>query len=324
MSTDLLLLRRYHETADALAFRELVHTHAGMVFATARRIVRDAALAEDVAQETFLELARHAGAIDESVGAWLHRVAWRRACNLVRDAATRQRYETAALSEESGSATDASWRELEPLVDAALQELPPRLRGPVVAHFLEQRTQQQVATEIGVSQSSVSRLLDEGIEALRLRLRRKGLSVGAGLAVLLLAHAGGSAPATLLASLGKVALSGVSAPRDGAGSFLGAIRVPRLALALATVAVVATLHGWSAAALARRAQPLATATAPATTITPVSPNLPGPAPANAWAPPGAAANAAAPAWTPAAPARSARELPEVILSEPKSKSAPRP
>ena len=48
-STDLTLLARYHEHGDAFAFGELVSAHSGMVFATARRVTRDATLAEDVA-----------------------------------------------------------------------------------------------------------------------------------------------------------------------------------------------------------------------------------------------------------------------------------
>ena len=50
MLTDLQLLSRYHESGDAMAFRDLMQAHAGMVFSTARRITQDEALAEDVAR----------------------------------------------------------------------------------------------------------------------------------------------------------------------------------------------------------------------------------------------------------------------------------
>lgn len=102
MQTDLLHLQRYHDSGDAAAFKSLVQHHASMVFATARRVTRDSSLAEDVAQETFLELARKGRAITESVGAWLHRVAWRRACDAVRAEKTRRRYEAAALALDEG------------------------------------------------------------------------------------------------------------------------------------------------------------------------------------------------------------------------------
>ena len=76
MNTDLHLLSRYHRHGDAEAFQALVTAHAGMVHATAQRVTRTVALAQDVAQETFLALARNSGAAIQSVGAWLHQV-WR-------------------------------------------------------------------------------------------------------------------------------------------------------------------------------------------------------------------------------------------------------
>jgi RNA polymerase sigma-70 factor (ECF subfamily) len=89
MPSDLQHLQRYATTGDAHAFRELVQAHGAMVHATALRVTCNAAAAQDVAQETFLELARKAGGITQSVAAWLHRVAWNRACDAVRRESTR-------------------------------------------------------------------------------------------------------------------------------------------------------------------------------------------------------------------------------------------
>ena len=190
----------------------LVQVHAGMVYATAQRVTRDAALAEDVAQETFLELGRSAGEVSECVGAWLHRVAWRRACIAARAAATRRRYEAAAAADAHAlSAPEATWEEIEPLVDEALAALPERLRGPLVEHFLGGRTQLEIARQLGVSQPTVSRLLDSGVEALRGELQRHGVLVGGTLALTLTAHAAIAPPAAVTAVLGKLALSGVGA-----------------------------------------------------------------------------------------------------------------
>ncbi len=219
MNTDLDLLRRYHEHADAYAFQELVQMHAGMVFATARRVTRDPALAEDVAQETFLELVRHAPSVRESVGAWLHRVAWRRACNAVRDASARRRHEAAAAPDTVvREGREATWEELEPLIDAALDELPDKLRAPLVEHFLEGRTQQEIASRLGVSQPTVSRLLDTAIARLRSQLQQRGLIAGAALATVVAAQAVTPAPATLVGSLGKLAVSGVGGADSAAGA----------------------------------------------------------------------------------------------------------
>ena len=135
MIADFQLLTRYHDQGNAHAFRELVQAHASMVFATARRITQDASLAEDVAQETFIELARAGRGISESVAAWLHKVAWRRACNAVRSEVTRRRYETAA-TEQWQAQHEVTWEELEPVFDEAMQELPANQRSVLIEHFL--------------------------------------------------------------------------------------------------------------------------------------------------------------------------------------------
>src|SRR5580704_5338598 len=117
------------------AFHALVQSHAPMVFATAKRITGDAALAEDVAQETFLELSRQNHQAVNSVAAWLHRVAWRKACNAVRSESRRRRHEKAAAAEAPSPIGDASWNDLEPLIDEALEELPAQQRDFLVEHY---------------------------------------------------------------------------------------------------------------------------------------------------------------------------------------------
>lgn len=208
MPTDLKLLRRYHMHGDAFAFSDLVQAHTDMVFATAKRVTHDAALAEDVSQETFLELARQAHGITESVAAWLHRVAWRRACNAVRGQATRRRCEEAAAPMLHAE-PEPTWEELEPLVDEALEGLSAPVRGLLIEHFLERHSQQEIAKREGISQSSVSRMLDKGISELRSRLRSKGVFCGAGLALVISTSTSQAAPASLNTALGKLALSGV-------------------------------------------------------------------------------------------------------------------
>lgn len=246
MSTDLALLRRYHEHTDAFAFRALVETHAGMVFATARRVTRDTALAEDVAQETFLELARNASAVTDSVGAWLHRVARRRACNAVRDAGTRRRYEAdAILGAFEPVRTEATWEELEPLIDEVMDDLPDKLRAPLVEHFLEGRTQQEIAQRLEVSQSTVSRLLEAGVEELRVGLKRKDVAVGASLIVILAAQVPVAPPAALVASLGKLAVSGVGAGVAAKTAAVGSVWAWQIVAGVLIVAVGVAGWVWS-------------------------------------------------------------------------------
>jgi len=80
MSTDTILVQRAR-TGDAAAFGTLVRQHQSKVRGFLRRLTRgDAALADDLAQETFLEahckLDQFRG--EGSFGAWLCGIAWSR------------------------------------------------------------------------------------------------------------------------------------------------------------------------------------------------------------------------------------------------------
>ncbi len=80
MSTDTILVQRAR-TGDAAAFGALVRQHQSKVRGFLRRLTRaDAALADDLAQETFLEAHRKLEQFrgEGSFGAWLCGIAWSR------------------------------------------------------------------------------------------------------------------------------------------------------------------------------------------------------------------------------------------------------
>jgi|GEM_PF-1984305 len=208
MPSDLQHLQQYATTGDAHAFRELVQAHGAMVHATALRVTRDAAAAQDVAQETFLELARKASGITQSVAAWLHRVSWNRACDAVRRESTRKRVEE-AMAEMWHTDREATWPDIEPHVDASLNELPNELREVLVLYFLEGRTQAEVARHLGRNQATVSRAIERGISSMREALRSRGVIVGAGLTALFAAQSAHALPVAVQASLGKLSLTGI-------------------------------------------------------------------------------------------------------------------
>lgn len=238
MHSDLQLLSRYHQQGDAMAFRDLMQTHCNMVYSTARRITQNEAMAEDVTQETFLQLARQSRHISQSVAAWLHRVAWRAACNAVRNDTTRRRYEQAAASVEPVVESEASWAEVETELDAAIDELPEDLRTPLVLHFLQGRSQRDIAAALGVSQSTVSRAVESGLVELRSRLRTKGLICGAGLAIMLADQVIVAAPVALLNSLSKMGISGIGA---ATANSTASSMVPLAKLGLMATAVIGGL-----------------------------------------------------------------------------------
>lgn len=240
MSDDLKLLKEYAETRNADAFAELARRHSGLVYGACLRVIGNEHDAEDVSQECFLELARNAGSVDKSLSGWLHFVATRRSKNAIRSAAARRRYEELAMA-NSQQSSEPAWGEVAPHIDDAIEQLPDDLRLPVLLHYLEGRSQAEVAEELSVDQSTVSRRIDKGIGRLREHLRKAGFVVSAGvLATLLSENAATAAPAVVTAAIGKIAVAGVGQAWSTAAATAGIAAVKmKVVLVAAALAVAA-------------------------------------------------------------------------------------
>jgi RNA polymerase sigma-70 factor (ECF subfamily) len=94
-------------TAQPLGFDEAFTLHHRAVFRTARAMVRDAGLAEDVTQEVFLRLYRHLDSTpgEELLRAWLLRVTM----NVARNTLRGQSRATAREDEYAKRAEDTGW-----------------------------------------------------------------------------------------------------------------------------------------------------------------------------------------------------------------------
>jgi RNA polymerase sigma-70 factor (ECF subfamily) len=236
-NTDELLLRRLATQEDQDAFCTLLNRYADMVYGTCMRILRDSALAADVTQETFFQMFKAAGRITGSPGGWLHQVATRRSVDLVRQNVSRRRREEAYVLDQPQ--TSSSWAEIAPLVDRALEQLPPEQRDLLVQHYLERKSLTRIAAETGVSQPTVSRRVAEGLEWLRERLRAEGAVLGSVPLQAMLLHTSEAAPEALLKALGKVALSqAATTPVAVTGSFFGGLGVAGFAAAAVGLAVM--------------------------------------------------------------------------------------
>ena len=95
-----------------------------------------------------------------------------------RNARDRARRANAAGPEER-PAPDAAARELCAALDEELNRLPERFRAPLLLCYLEGRTSDQAARQLGWSLRTLERRLAQGRERLRGRLTRRGLTLSA-------------------------------------------------------------------------------------------------------------------------------------------------
>jgi cytochrome c peroxidase len=188
------LLGQFRDHRDEAAFGTLLRRHGLMVLDVCRGVLGNEADAEDAFQATFLILARKASSIRkrESVGSWLHGVAYRTALKARARSAARQKNEARAPARTLANPDDLTWREMQEVLHAELAGLAERYRVPLVACYLEGKTQDQAAAQLGLAKSTLKDRLERGRALLRARLLRRGL----GPAALLLATAWPSATAS--------------------------------------------------------------------------------------------------------------------------------
>ncbi|MCS6977901.1 MAG: sigma-70 family RNA polymerase sigma factor [Gemmatales bacterium] len=173
------LLQRFSAKQEESAFAALVRRHGPMVLGVCRRILRDAHQAEDAFQATFLVLARKAGSIrkQESVASWLHGVALRVAGKARTSAYRRSALERQVMAmRQPERELPREQTELEEVLDQELRRLPEKYRAPLVLCYLEGKTNEEAARELGWTQGMVRGRLFRGRDMLRNRLARRGLA----------------------------------------------------------------------------------------------------------------------------------------------------
>jgi RNA polymerase sigma factor (sigma-70 family) len=179
-STEHQLIESFTRVHDEAAFAEIVRLHGPMVLATCRRVLRHTQDAEDVFQATFLVLARKAASIraNESLGGWLHQVAFRLALR-ARNENERRRVRQTTVDVADAESSCPSRHRLRDALDEELQRLPEAYRSAIVLCYLEGRTQNEAARLLATTSDAVNSRLKRGRELLRKRLARSGLILSA-------------------------------------------------------------------------------------------------------------------------------------------------
>ncbi len=208
----------YPQTYEADQFAELARRYADMVYGTCLRVTRNVHDAEDAAQECFLRLLKRGDTITTSAAGWLHTTAVHCSVGLIRKASTRRRHEaqvapTALAYEET---TEPSWEDIAAIIDGAIDGLADPLRVPLVMHYLDGLSQMDIAAELGVSQSTISRRIERALAEVSRKLKKAGLFVPLLLLAAMLNKnaSAAAAPASLTAALGKMAIASAARSAD--------------------------------------------------------------------------------------------------------------
>ncbi|MBY0524023.1 MAG: sigma-70 family RNA polymerase sigma factor [Gemmataceae bacterium] len=194
------LLERFAVQHDHAAFEALVRRHGRLVLGVCQRVLQDLHAAEDAFQAVFLVLARKASSLDRSrpLTSWLYTVAYRLALR-ARSAGVRQRQcqEQAQIMHPDLSTTqpadEAATRELRQLLDEELNRLPEKYRMPLVLCYLEEKSHEEAARELGLPRGSIAKRLAGAQERLRQRLVGRGLALSGGSLVAKMTETGSAA-----------------------------------------------------------------------------------------------------------------------------------
>ncbi|MFO1006268.1 MAG: sigma-70 family RNA polymerase sigma factor [Planctomycetaceae bacterium] len=169
---------------------QIVARHGTMVYRVAQRMVGDPTLVDDVFQATFLVLAQSARKIQKtaSLASWLHGTAR----NIGRRALHDKygvRSQTTAGVEMVTAVEDDPFTEMirsheRQLLDEELQQLPEIYRAPLVLHYFEQRSNQDISLWLGITVAAVESRLKRAKQLLRARLVRRGMTLSVAVAAL--------------------------------------------------------------------------------------------------------------------------------------------
>jgi RNA polymerase sigma factor (sigma-70 family) len=196
------LLVRFVVDRDADGFAELVRRHGAMVRAVCQRTLENSADTDEACQAVFLVLARKAASVrrSDAVGSWLYGVARRTALRVRSTAARRREVPLIDLPGPDTSA-DVTWRDGLRVLDEELARLADAYRAPLVLCYLEGRTQDEAARQLGWTLGAFRGRLERGRARLRARLDRRGVGLAVLAAVLAAEPTAGAFPVGMVSTI---------------------------------------------------------------------------------------------------------------------------
>lgn len=156
---------------DTARFADLVRQHYTPALRYAARLVRDAAEAEDCVQEAFVEIFQHLGSLRDSQAApaWVRSIVRHRCLRRTRRRDLELLSGESDLDERGRSALERDDERLQRLALARLlvASLPPHEREIVVLFYLNECSQREIASFLGLPPSTVNNRLHDARERMK-------------------------------------------------------------------------------------------------------------------------------------------------------------
>ncbi len=158
---------------DTAAFEVIVREFQGMVFSLAYHLLHDAAAAEEIGQEVFLNLYQNLSSIEspDHLAFWLRKVTVHRSI----DRARQEKFTRVSLEEAPdppvASAPSDPW--LAERLAQFVATLPARARTAVVLRFQEELELHEIAEIMEIPLNTVKSCLKRSLALLRAKLSRR-------------------------------------------------------------------------------------------------------------------------------------------------------
>ncbi|MDQ3646415.1 MAG: sigma-70 family RNA polymerase sigma factor [Actinomycetota bacterium] len=158
---------------DDSALKEVIVAYGAAVFAAAATVTKDLAIAEEVAQDTFLALWMQADRFDADIGslrAYLLRIARYKAIDRVRQHEARRQRDHASTQDRSNdpeTKRESAIVEERERVQSALTQLSPVQRDMILLTYFLGRTRTEAAAELGIPEGTAKTRLRDALIKLR-------------------------------------------------------------------------------------------------------------------------------------------------------------
>jgi RNA polymerase sigma-70 factor, ECF subfamily len=166
-------------SGDRRALRQLYEREGARLLGVVHRIVRDAALAEDIVHDAFVRVWTHAGSFDPGKGAargWIYSIARNLALNAIRDGAREVSVDDDTMAALDAEASVQSWQTMvdhfawqasEGRIRHCLTALEPVRRNCVLYAYVDGLSHSEIAARLQAPLGTVKAWIKRSLATLR-------------------------------------------------------------------------------------------------------------------------------------------------------------